>query len=110
VALKPTHICKRNRALSWGKVRSPGAGLEPTTPSLPPALSRLELAAQPALAAITTGPFVAPASDADDDLMAFVRRHAQTLYHPTSTCAIGAVVDADLKSSASRASASPTHP
>jgi choline dehydrogenase-like flavoprotein len=57
----------------------------------------MEIASHPALRAITTGPFVAPASAADDDLMAFVRRSAQTLYHPTSTCAIGAVVDADLK-------------
>jgi choline dehydrogenase len=57
----------------------------------------MEIAGQPALQSITTGPFIAPASDSDEDLMAFVRRHAQTLYHPTSTCAIGSVVDADLK-------------
>jgi len=47
----------------------------------------MEIAGQPALQAITTGPFVAPASHSDEDLMAFVRKCAQTLYHPTSTCA-----------------------
>jgi len=57
----------------------------------------MEIAGQPALQAITTGPFVAPASHYDEDLMAFVRKCAQTLYHPTSTCAIGSVVDAELK-------------
>ena len=29
--------------------------------------------------------------------MAFVRRAAQTVYHPTSTCAIGSVVDPELR-------------
>ena len=29
--------------------------------------------------------------------MAFVRRAGQTVYHPTSTCAIGPVVDSELR-------------
>jgi choline dehydrogenase-like flavoprotein len=29
--------------------------------------------------------------------MAFVRKFTQTVYHPTSTCAIGEVVDSELK-------------
>ena len=29
--------------------------------------------------------------------MAFVRRAGQTVYHPTSTCAMGAVVDSELR-------------
>ena len=29
--------------------------------------------------------------------MDFVRRSAQTVYHPTSTCAIGSVVDPELR-------------
>lgn len=45
----------------------------------------MEIAAPPALQAVIRGPFVAPASDSDGDLMAFVRRSSQTLYHPTST-------------------------
>jgi choline dehydrogenase-like flavoprotein len=56
----------------------------------------MDIAGQPALTSITTGPFDAPASDSDADLTEFVRRRAQTLYHPTSTCAIGAVVDGEL--------------
>ncbi|MGW5517770.1 GMC family oxidoreductase [Nocardia africana] len=57
----------------------------------------LDLAAQPALREVTTGEFSVPASDSDDDLLDFARRTAQTLYHPTSTCAIGSVVDAQLR-------------
>jgi choline dehydrogenase-like flavoprotein len=44
-----------------------------------------------------TGEFLVPASDSDEDLMAFTRETAQTIYHPTSTCAIGSVVDAELR-------------
>ncbi len=29
--------------------------------------------------------------------MAFIRRVAQTVYHPTSTCAMGSVVDPELR-------------
>ena len=57
----------------------------------------LEIAAQPALAAVTRAPFVAPASDSEEDIMAFVRVAAQPVYHPTSTCAMGEVVDAQLR-------------
>ena len=57
----------------------------------------LRIAAQDALAGITTGPFDVPDSDSDADLLAFSRRVGQTLYHPTSTCAIGSVVDPELR-------------
>jgi choline dehydrogenase len=30
-------------------------------------------------------------------MRAFIRRHAQTLYHPVGTCAIGSVVDPELR-------------
>jgi choline dehydrogenase len=30
-------------------------------------------------------------------MQAFIRRHAQTLYHPVGTCAIGTVVDDNLR-------------
>lgn len=56
-----------------------------------------ELARQPALAEVITGDFAVPESDSDDDLLAFARRSGQTLFHPTSTCAIGAVVDERLR-------------
>jgi choline dehydrogenase len=57
----------------------------------------LEIAAQPALAAVIREPFVVPASDSEEDIMEFVLRAAQPVYHPTSTCAMGAVVDSTLR-------------
>ncbi|PTL59570.1 GMC family oxidoreductase [Paraconexibacter algicola] len=58
----------------------------------------LEIAAQPAMQAIITGELRAPSRDAtDDELMAFVAENTQTIYHPTSTAAIGQVVDPRLR-------------
>ncbi|MEV6201582.1 GMC family oxidoreductase N-terminal domain-containing protein [Streptomyces sp. NPDC051771] len=57
----------------------------------------LEIAAQQAVAELVTEPFEVPASDSDADILAWARRVGQTLYHPTSTCAIGSVVDPELR-------------
>jgi choline dehydrogenase-like flavoprotein len=57
----------------------------------------LEVAAQPALQAIERGPFSVPASDSDEDILAWGRRNGQPVYHPTSTCAMGEVVDSELR-------------
>jgi choline dehydrogenase len=57
----------------------------------------LAVAEQPALKAVERAPFSVPASDADADLWAFIERVSQSVYHPTSTCAIGSVVDQDLR-------------
>jgi choline dehydrogenase-like flavoprotein len=57
----------------------------------------LDIAAQAPLEAVERAPFSVPASDSDEDLMAFAIHAAQTVYHPTSTCPMGAVVDADLR-------------
>jgi choline dehydrogenase-like flavoprotein len=57
----------------------------------------LEIAGQPALKAIEREPLSVPDSDSEDDVFDWVRRAAQTVYHPTSTCAMGAVVDAELR-------------
>ena len=57
----------------------------------------LEIAGQPPLRAVERAPFSVPDSDSDEDLMAFVRRAGQSVYHPTSTCAMGAVVDPQLR-------------
>src|SRR5262249_61061078 len=57
----------------------------------------METAGQPAMRKIVTGHFDVPASNNDADLLAHARRTGQTLYHPTSTCAIGSVVDSHLK-------------
>lgn len=57
----------------------------------------LEIAAQPALKAALRVPFSVPKSDSEKDIMAWARRAAQPVYHPTSTCAMGAVVDSQLR-------------
>jgi choline dehydrogenase-like flavoprotein len=57
----------------------------------------LEIAAQDPLRRVQREPFSVPDSDADEDLMAFARRVGQSVYHATSTCAMGSVVDAELR-------------
>jgi choline dehydrogenase len=57
----------------------------------------LEIAAQPALRAVAGEPLLVPESSSEEHLLAFARLVTQTLYHPTSTCAIGAVVDSELR-------------
>jgi len=57
----------------------------------------LEIASQPALRAVEREPFSVPASDSDDDIWAFIQRASQTVYHPTSSCSMGQVVDAELR-------------
>jgi choline dehydrogenase-like flavoprotein len=56
----------------------------------------LEIAEQPALKAVEREPFSVPASDSDEDIVDFIHHAAQTVYHPTSTCAMGSVVDSEL--------------
>jgi len=57
----------------------------------------LDIAAQPAMRAHAKAPYLAPRSAAEDDIWDFVQRHVQSVYHPTSTCAIGPVVDNELR-------------
>jgi len=61
----------------------------------------MHIARQPALARYCAEPEQLPASESQDDVRAFIRRHAQTLYHPVGTCAMGAgedaVVDLELR-------------
>jgi choline dehydrogenase len=57
----------------------------------------LEIAEQDVLQAVEREPFSVPASDSEEDIMEFVKRAAQTVYHPTSTCAMGSVVDSQLR-------------
>ncbi|MFD9719295.1 GMC family oxidoreductase [Streptomyces sp. NPDC059076] len=57
----------------------------------------LEIAAQAPAAKVISGPYDVPDSNADADLLAWARRSGMTLYHPTSTCAIGRVVDPELR-------------
>ncbi len=57
----------------------------------------LEIAEQPALKAVERAPFSVPEGDSDEALLAFAERAGQSVYHPTSTCAIGSVVDSELR-------------
>ncbi|MCW2984568.1 MAG: putative choline dehydrogenase [Conexibacter sp.] len=57
----------------------------------------LQIARTAPLAEVLGDCFVAPADDSDATIEAFVRAHAQTVFHPTSTCAIGTVVDSELR-------------
>jgi choline dehydrogenase-like flavoprotein len=57
----------------------------------------LEIAAAPALADVTTGPYAAPAADDDAAIVAHIERNTTTLYHPVGTCGMGRVVDAELR-------------
>jgi choline dehydrogenase len=57
----------------------------------------LDIAAQPAMRAHITEPYLAPKSGSDADIWQFVQRTTQSVYHPTSTCAIGPVVDTKLR-------------
>jgi choline dehydrogenase-like flavoprotein len=56
-----------------------------------------DIAAQPALRPHQRAPMRLPESDSDADIWEFIKRECQTLYHPTSTCAIGSVVDPQLR-------------
>lgn len=57
----------------------------------------LAIAEQSALRPYTQGRFTHPASDSDADLRAFIRATTQSIFHPAGTCAIGSVLDAELR-------------
>ena len=57
----------------------------------------LEIAQQDALRSHVTRPRQVPASTSTAGLRDFARRHVQTGHHPVGTCAIGRVVDHELR-------------
>ena len=56
-----------------------------------------EICAQPAMRPYCAEPFTAPAGDSDEALRVHVAHTTFPIYHPVGTCAIGSVVDADLR-------------
>jgi choline dehydrogenase len=57
----------------------------------------LDIASRPALSKLRRADLAIPQSDSDADILDFVQRHAHTVFHPVGTCAMGAVVDAELR-------------
>jgi choline dehydrogenase len=57
----------------------------------------MEIAQQPALRAVSKEAYGIPASDDDADILAHIERNSTTLYHPVASCAMGKVVDAELR-------------
>ena len=57
----------------------------------------MEMMQHTALKAITRQPHLVPASSSDADIWAHVKKTTHTTYHPTTTCAIGKVVDPKLR-------------
>jgi choline dehydrogenase len=57
----------------------------------------MEIGGQPAMAPYVTRPYTVPASTSDQDLLAHIRDHGQTIYHPVGSCSMGAVVDNELR-------------
>jgi len=56
-----------------------------------------EICAQAAMRPYCAERFTAPAGESDADLQAHAARTTFPIYHPVGTCAIGSVVDADLR-------------
>ncbi len=56
-----------------------------------------EICAQPAFRPYCVEPFTGPIDDSDDALRNHIARTTYEVYHPVGTCAIGSVVDAELR-------------
>jgi choline dehydrogenase-like flavoprotein len=57
----------------------------------------LEIASRPALRKLHKADWAVPESDSDTDILAFARHNTRTIFHPVGTCAMGTVVDAELR-------------
>ena len=57
----------------------------------------VEIANQPALKAVSNEPYAIPAGDDDASVISHIERNTTTLYHPVGTCAMGRVVDSELR-------------
>ena len=56
-----------------------------------------EICAQPAIGPYCAERFTTPAGESDDDLRAHAAATTFAIYHPVGSCAIGSVVDAELR-------------
>jgi choline dehydrogenase-like flavoprotein len=56
-----------------------------------------EICAQPSFKPYAAEPFTGPSDDSDDALRAHIAATTYEVYHPVGTCAIGSVVDAELR-------------
>jgi choline dehydrogenase-like flavoprotein len=61
------------------------------------ARAALQIAARPALRKLRRADWAVPESDSDGDILDFARRNTRTIYHPAGTCAMGTVVDSELR-------------
>jgi choline dehydrogenase-like flavoprotein len=59
-------------------------------------LISMEIMRRSPIADLAIAPIVWPEADDHDSLQRFIRTHALGLFHPSSSCAIGAVVDSEL--------------
>jgi choline dehydrogenase len=57
----------------------------------------LDICGRPALKPYCVEPFNVPASESEEDLREHVARTTFAVYHPVGTCAMGSVVDTDLR-------------
>jgi choline dehydrogenase-like flavoprotein len=57
----------------------------------------MDISRQKALAPFNEGQFQPPASESDPDLRRYLQQYAHSLFHPAGTCAMGTVVDAELR-------------
>ncbi len=57
----------------------------------------LDIASQPALRKLRRADFAVPESTSDTAILDFLRQRVQTVFHPVGTCAIGSIVDPELR-------------
>ena len=57
----------------------------------------LEIASRPALRKLRKADWAVPESDSEADILEFMRYNTRTIFHPVGTCAMGTVVDAELR-------------
>lgn len=57
----------------------------------------LEIGRRHALKPYTESVYEAPEAETDDGLRAYLARHTETYHHPVGTCAMGSVVDSELR-------------